>query len=170
MISSEIWRPVVGYEGLYEVSNLGRVRSAFRCGTRGCILKQKRVGNGNYLTVGLSKHHHQTFIPVHRLVCEAWHGPPPFENARVLHWDDNKDNNIPNNLRWGTSMENADDAKRNNRSPRGENHGRAKVSREDVEQIRLLHKQGVSQLELAGRYNIGSSAVSNIVNRKTWVE
>ncbi|MEO0603264.1 MAG: HNH endonuclease signature motif containing protein [Myxococcota bacterium] len=51
---------------------------------------------------------------VHVLVCTAWHGPPPFEGALVLHWDDDPTNNRPDNLRWGTRKENAEDFARNN--------------------------------------------------------
>ncbi|MEO0603691.1 MAG: HNH endonuclease signature motif containing protein [Myxococcota bacterium] len=50
---------------------------------------------------------------IHVLVCIAWHGPPPFDGALVLHWDDNPTNNRPENLRWGTVTENKEDELRN---------------------------------------------------------
>jgi hypothetical protein len=52
-------------------------------------------------------------VYVHVLVCTAWHGPPPFEGAMVLHWDDDPTNNRPENLRFGTVRENSADFARN---------------------------------------------------------
>ncbi len=51
-------------------------------------------------------------VYVHRLVCEAWHGPPPNEESIVLHLDGDPQNNTPQNLRWGTQQENAEDRER----------------------------------------------------------
>lgn len=52
-------------------------------------------------------------IYIHVLVCRAWHGEPPFEGALVLHYDDDPTNNRPENLRWGTRLENDLDYRRN---------------------------------------------------------
>lgn len=45
-------------------------------------------------------------VKIHRLVCEAFHGPPPFPNAVVIHFNENALDNRPENLRWGTQKEN----------------------------------------------------------------
>lgn len=52
---------------------------------------------------------------IHRLVCEAFHGPPPMPDSWALHWDDDPTNNRADNLRWGTLPENAKDSVRNGR-------------------------------------------------------
>jgi hypothetical protein len=116
----EEWRPVPGYEGLYDVSNHGRVvshdrvveygptRSARR---RGRELRQAIVANG-YLAVSLSKNRHKKMFRVHRLVAAAFIGP---SDVDVLHADDDKLNNRLDNLRYGTDAENARDRVRNGR-------------------------------------------------------
>lgn len=106
---SREWKPVVGYEGRYSVSDDGRVWSHIRgrelrpaVGSRDqralCVL---------YLD-GRPKSHY-----VHRLVCEAFHGPAPEGKTWVLHWDDDPTNNNASNLRWGSPKENSADAWRN---------------------------------------------------------
>lgn len=95
----EYWLPVVGYEGLYEVSDLGRVRSP-----RKVLLPH--VGRNGYLTVGLSKQGWQRTLRVHRLVLEAFVGPCPQGMECLHHPDPDKANNSLGNLRWGTRAEN----------------------------------------------------------------
>ena len=112
---TEEWRPVVGFEGLYEVSSRGRVRSLDRrvntsSGTRlsrGQVLKGKRK-NG-YQEVSLGRNGSRNFRLVHRLVCEAFHGPAPEGKPWVLHRDGDKSNNTPGNLYWGDPKQNAQD-------------------------------------------------------------
>ena len=109
----ESWKPVVGYEGLYEVSDLGRVRSLDRVvkGKRnskwerkGRILQQADRGNG-YYAVCLHKSGTQKMYLVHRLVAVAFI-PNPFNKPCVNHLDENKQNNAISNLEWATYKEN----------------------------------------------------------------
>lgn len=122
---TEEWRPVVGWEGLYEVSSEGRARSLDRESTerdrfggqrrvvhRGRILKLSPHPRTGHLLVGLSN---KTFY-IHRLVAEAFL-PNPEGHPCVLHWDDDPTNNRVENLRWGTQADNMRDAKRNGRIP-----------------------------------------------------
>ena len=96
----EIWRDVVGYEGLYKVSNFGRIKSLPRNGTVKYerLLRQK-VSNKGYCTVALSKHNKTKYKSVHRLVAEAF-----LDNPKGLplinHKDENKLNNYVDNLEW----------------------------------------------------------------------
>lgn len=96
----EIWRDVVGYEGLYKVSNFGRIKSLPRNGTVKYerLLRQK-VSNKGYCTVALSKHNKTKYKMVHRLVAEAF-----LDNPKGLplinHKDENKLNNYVGNLEW----------------------------------------------------------------------
>lgn len=101
---SEEWKPVEGYEGLYEVSNTGLVKSL----KRGRILKPTTTkvgkGGGGYLFVGLYKNRKQKFFKVHRLVATAFI-PNPENKYSVEHWDANKTNNHVDNLCWATHSE-----------------------------------------------------------------
>lgn len=111
----ERWLPVVGYEGLYEVSDYGRVRNAR---TRHILTSVRTLkGAGRYerdhARVHLFNGHGEKKVKkVHLLVLEAFVGPRP-EGMLGLHWDDDKDNNKLDNLRWGTQAENIEDARRN---------------------------------------------------------
>lgn len=121
---SEEWRSVLGYEGFYEVSNRGRVRSLDRTvpnrpGTvmhlKGRLLKAGTDSSG-YVVVWLHRDGSRQDRRVATLVCEAWHGPRQ-EGQVVRHLDDVKSNNHPSNLRWGTVSENTVDKVRNGLHP-----------------------------------------------------
>ena len=99
-VDKEIWRDVVGYEGLYKVSNFGRIKSLPRNGTVKYerLLRQK-VGNNGYCTVALSKHNKTKYKSVHRLVAEAFLDNPK-DLPLINHKDENKLNNCVDNLEW----------------------------------------------------------------------
>lgn len=102
----EIWKPIMGYEGVYEVSNLGRVKSLDRWvndrrGSRlikGVILTIWKA-RGGYVCVSLNKEGKRQNRPIHRLVCEAFL-PNPNNLPEVNHKDENKTNNCVVNLEW----------------------------------------------------------------------
>lgn len=109
MVQTEIWKPVVGYEGLYEVSNTGKVRSLERIttvGRRGIgkELKQYLLPCG-YLDVSLSNSGKIKHKRVHRLVADAFCENPDGK-GEVNHKDGNKQNNSACNLEWCTNSEN----------------------------------------------------------------
>lgn len=109
----EIWKAVVGHEGQYEVSNLGRVRSL----TRYVRLVAKgtetsRISHGRILLPGRSRTGHMSVVigkgnsrMVHQLVLEAFVGPRP-PDTEALHLNHNPSDNKVTNLRWGTRQEN----------------------------------------------------------------
>ena len=103
-MSAEIWKPVVGYEGLYEVSNLGRVKSLPRKDSKGGIKSQRETIWG-YLLCQLWKDGKGKNHSVHRLVAEAFI-PNPEVKQTVNHIDCNKHNNRADNLEWATQSEN----------------------------------------------------------------
>lgn len=123
-VRPEEWRPVLGYEGYYEVSSSGRVRSLPRTAPRrvkGAVPVRGRVltaypDSHGYPSVKLSRDGAQRRRPVHVLVCEAWHGPRP-DGMEARHLDDDKTNTAPENLRWGTRSENVRDRRRNGIDP-----------------------------------------------------
>lgn len=121
-MSGEEWRPVLGYEGCYEVSNQGRVRSVeryilnagVRQRLRSQVLRARPVRG--YPSVALYGDGGRREMAVHVLVAEAWHGPRP-DGMEVCHINDIKADNRPENLRFGTRSENLLDRVRNGIDP-----------------------------------------------------
>ena len=114
---AELWKPIDGYNGLYEVSNFGNVRSIDRyieskdgwtSLKRGCQLKPIDNGAG-YKYVALWDKGRQTKFYVHRLVAVAFLGSPPSNEHQVAHFDGDRSNNTLSNLRWATVAENESD-------------------------------------------------------------
>lgn len=104
----EAWRPVVGYEGLYEVSSIGRVRSnipSTRIADKLHKIMRQKVDDHGYLRVNLTKNKTAKAWLVSRLVAEAFI-PNPNGYPMVGHNDDVKTNNTVDNLYWTTSKEN----------------------------------------------------------------
>lgn len=121
----EIWKDVVNYEGLYEVSSLGRIKALPRCvrrntgyaWTKEIIMSPKNDKDG-YKTIGLrDASGKKKFFRIHRLVLLAFKGAPTFEGALGLHLDDNPANNCIENLTWGTNSENVRQAIERGRKP-----------------------------------------------------
>lgn len=120
---TERWLPLFEWEGFYEISNLGRVRSITRTvpsintGQRrfqGKILRQGTNPRHGYRFVNLCRDRTQQSVRVARLVLETFVGPCPL-GMEALHWDDDKSNNHLSNLRWGTRSQNMEDRVRNGR-------------------------------------------------------
>lgn len=107
-MAREIWRPVKGYEGLYEVSDQGRVRSLRRSGTPGRVLTQQQSKGKLYLLVRLSRNSQRKIKTVHSLVLGAFVGPRP-AHMEVRHLNGNAIDNRLTNLAYGTSLENSAD-------------------------------------------------------------
>jgi len=114
----ESWRSVPGYEGSYEVSDLGRVRSwrPWRGNPVPRVLAASPDTNG-HRRIRLSFEGSAEHAGVHKLVMLAFVGPVP-EGMEVLHGDDDKTNNRLSNLRYGTRSENMLDRVENGRDPR----------------------------------------------------
>lgn len=101
-IISEVWKPVVGYEGLYEVSNMGRIKSLVKANP---AIMTPRYGSRGYKNVLLSKSGERHTFTVHRLVATAF--CKRGESAQcVNHLDGNKLNNVADNLEWTTFAKN----------------------------------------------------------------
>lgn len=103
----EIWKPIKNYEGLYEVSNLGKVKSLSKrkgfIETTDIVLKPRNIKG--YLSVHLSKKGITKNLLIHRLVALAFI-PNPEDKPEVNHIDGNKKNNCVSNLEWVTKSEN----------------------------------------------------------------
>lgn len=166
----EEWRPVVGYEGWYDVSSLGRVRR-IRPGSgtrRGRLLKPCRE-EGGYLHVGVSIASRVKIRNVHRLVAEAFLGPCP-PGCEANHKNGIKIDNRPSNLEWVTPAANIRHAYTTRLivAPQGERQGRAKLTEADVRAIRTARGK-TSLRELARRFGVHYSSIGDIQARRTWV-
>jgi len=152
----------------YEVSEDGKVRTRFRSATRSAGRVLKGSLKFGYLRYDLWDGERQHCVGAHRLVCEAWHGPAPTNRHEPAHWDGDRLNNRFANLRWATPAENSADKIRHGRSGRGEANAHAKLSDADVAIIRAsVRGRRGEQLELARRYGVSESCISEIVNYRS---
>lgn len=152
--------------------------------TEGKIYSTKNVGRGKYhkeisqrqtqdgymiVTVGTNRNRKQ--MRVHRIIAEAFI-PNPDNLPEVDHIDCNKKNNNVINLRWLGSLENKKRTpfETRSRTHKGEKNGRAKLTENDVREIRKLYSDGVSQYQIAKMYGRGWSTIHNIIIKNTWRE
>lgn len=127
------WRDIPGYEGYYQASNLGDIRSLDRkviTGNqtkriKGVVLKPHRQKN-RYLHLELSKYGYTKDVLIHRLVAQAFI-PNPENKPQVNHIDGVKVNNKVRNLEWCTNKENHIEASRLGLKAAGERHGMSKL-------------------------------------------
>lgn len=172
----EEWRVIPNYNGVYYVSNFGRVKSIDHyCKNRigsgkqtGRILKQHKCYKG-YLRVSLSKNKIKKNYSVHRLVAKSFCENPK-NKPQVNHIDGIKDNNISGNLEWVTNSENQIHAIKNNlikHNIGAESHN-SKLSKSDVIEILNLRKKNKTLKYIGNIYDISSTSVCNIINNKTY--
>lgn len=176
MLTGEIWKPVVGYEGRYDVSSMGRVRSYLIRGARPgrrrvipVVLKQSTTRN-NYQQVGI-RHHDGTRYDasVHVLALEAFVGPRPAGHQACHNNGDPQDNNIEN-LRWDTPAANAADRRSHGRFRFGEKAPQAKLTERQVRDIkRLLAGDPKPRVaDVARRFGVYKSTVYKIMRGDRW--
>lgn len=165
----EEWRPIADYDGRYEVSNLGRVRS-----TRGLfgarILSASPKGSRYWRVTLTGDDGRQRTPTIHALVLTAFRGQRP-HGKQGCHNDGDRSNNRLANLRWDTpSGNNLDKVRHGTFNPRpGEASNLAKLTEPQVREIRARYAAGgVSHRALAGEYGVSKSAIGLIVLRRTW--
>lgn len=192
-IETEKWRSVVGYEGLYSVSNLGRVRRDAPSARPGSTCKVGRVmrvspshrrrrdGSIKYEYLGLSLNNSagKKRIFVHQLVAAAFIGLRP-QGSEVNHIDGNKWNNRLTNLEYLTKTEHGKHRITSGQALRGEQSPVSKLTDDKVRQIRALYRpcktgtrsanepprMGIYQL--ADRFGVDATLISLILKRKIW--
>ncbi len=173
--SPELWRDIPGYEGAYQASSLGRVRSlprfvpvydsvrgiSYSRPCPGVILRQAVCDRAGHVSVHLGKHCRG--IPVHQLVMLAFYGSPP-AGTEAMHLNGNPKDNRPENLKYGTHSENITDMYRMGKGP-------LKLTPEDVRQIRFGLSCGWSPRELAAVYGVSETCIRRIQKgrRYAWV-
>jgi hypothetical protein len=176
----EVWRPVVGYEGLYEVSDQGRVRSLDRLlpqapgavcsGTRphrGKVLKLALRPDGYYWTVGLSGHGRRRTRTVHSLVADAFLGPKP-PGLFVCHGPAGSRVNTVENLRYGTPAENTADRRRDGTRVLGEAHPNARLTDAQALEVRRRVAAGETRLSLAKELGVSPNSIGRCVKKQSY--
>src|SRR5262245_42822701 len=163
---AERWLPVPGYEELYSVSDLGRVRSE-----KGRWGKPQILSGGHhidgYRTVGLSRGKRLMTYCVHRLVLEAFVGPRP-AGAECRHLNGRNTDNRLANLAWGMPAENAADRVRLGELPCGEQCHNAKLTAVVVLEIRRRAAVGESMAAIARAYGVNRITIRAVIRRDTW--
>lgn len=172
---TEQWKDVIGYEGLYQVSDLGRVKSLrkkVKARTDSFSYKRERILkqaiDKGYLRTCLTHSCKKETTKVHRLVALVF--IPNNENKpQVNHKNTIKKDNRLTNLEWNTEKENVNHAYDNNLVPlmKGERHGASKLTEKDVLEIRSL-RGVISGVELSKRYDISTSIICAIFKRRIW--
>jgi hypothetical protein len=165
---TENWKPVVGYEGLYEVSDLGRVKSLIgRYGISERILKIQS-NNNCYPYVSLYKDKVLKNKAVHILVLEAFVSlrPDGMTASHVL-------NNDPNdarlcNLAWEPHSVNCLRKLEHGTDQKGVRHNLHKLNDADVRQARSLYREGLSQRKLAKMFGVAQSTMWAALRGQTW--
>ena len=110
----EIWKDIDGFQGRYQISNLGNVMSLNYNNTGKSKLLKPMPNQKGYLSVALSKNNHRTMKQIHRLVAEAFI-PNPDNLPQVNHIDENPKNNMLSNLEWCDAKYNNNYGNRNNK-------------------------------------------------------
>ncbi len=176
MENQEIWKDVVGYEGLYQASNLGNIRSLTRFTKdkrydvkktlKGKLLKLTKREDG-YLIITFRKNKTAKKFRVHRLICETF-----IENIEnkpcVNHINGNKTDNSIKNLEWCTYKENMIHAFETGLSPSGEKHYISKLNNEQVLEIKQILKKDYILKDIAKKYNVTHTCIIQIRKGKSW--
>lgn len=164
---SEEWRAVPGYEGSYEVSDQGRVRSLDRVATNGSrrqgkVLKQIPGGYKNwYRYVSLCRGSKAQVVQTHKLVLLAFVGPPQPEQE-ACHGLGGPADNRTVNLRWDTKKANSADQKASGTHQHAERHWNARLTRGCVARARDMLRCGVFQYDVAAWFGVSQSQISRI--------
>lgn len=177
--TAEEWRPVPGWEGYYEVSSHGRVRSldrivrvvrrgrSFARNLRGRVLKP--CAATGYETVLLCRYGTHNHRAVHWLVLETFVGPRP-EGYNGCHNNGVKTDNYLSNLRWDTPVGNMADKVKHGTvwRAKGSLNGYSKLTESDIPGIRDLRAAGWSYEAIGVKYRIDRTAISLIIRGKRW--
>ena len=171
---NELWHPVFGWEGWYEVSNIGRVRSIARTilhpkgvrQLRGRLLSPSSSSKG-YAIVHLCRQGQRVNRSIHRLVAQAFIGLAP-DGAQVLHGNGDKWDNRVTNLRYGNQSDNERDKIFAGNSNRGSRNRTARLTACDVLTIRRALAAGQSASSLAREYGVAKPTIFDIKTRRSW--
>lgn len=179
----EIWKDIENYEGIYQVSNWGRIKSMKRVfykrkarrnhETMPVYMPEKirsiRLNPNGYVTIALWNNGKYKHCLVHRLVAIYFvKNPFPEIYNQVLHLDNNPANARWDNLIWGTQKQNIQQSVKQGRWHTGQKNFQTKLKDEDIPKIRELIAEGLSSRKIAEKFNVNKHAILSISNNKTW--
>ena len=159
----EVWKDIAGYEGLYQVSSFGRVKSLWHGRER---IRKPHLNHKGYSELNLCKGGNVKGFKVHRLVAEAFI-PNPQNKREVNHINGIKADNRVENLEWVTPSENQLHAYNTGLRKSAEENFHAKLTNEQVAYIRE-NPCGLSNTELAERFGVAQPTICNIQLGKTY--
>ena len=172
---SEIWKDIPDYEGIYKISNLGRIKSLERkCKTKGGSMRtiKQRIKKptkrpDGYLQIQLNKNKKRQIKFIHRLELEVFFGLN--NDLQCNHKNGTKDDNRLENLEWMTRSQNVQHAfdVLGRKPANGEDIGTSKLTSKEVREIRNLNGK-LLQREIGALYGVNQQNVSNIINNQTW--
>lgn len=168
----ETWKAVVGYEGIYEISDLGNMRSVPRIDIkgvpRGGHQMKFRLEKAGYYSVSCYLNGVHKRKKVHVLVAEAFIGPRPSSDLVCRHLNDIKTDNVLTNLAWGTHKQNKADSRVNGTMMKGEKSHLAKLTVEKVREIRTRSAAGEKGADLGREFGVNKETIYAIVKRRAW--
>lgn len=166
------WRPVDGFDGTYEVSREGVIRSLPRHTGYQFVKGRELSGSVNwagYRSVQLCRGQHKQRHAVHRIVCRAFHGMPEEEPGEVNHINGVKSDNRAENLIWVTRSQNHRHAADLGLRPHGELSHLAKLKLSQVKLIRAIYETGrVTQEALGSQFGVSQTCISKIIRKTKW--
>lgn len=186
--SEDEWQDIPGYEGLYQASISGFIKSLDRTvkcrGSKqrvipGRIIKSHKKNNG-YIFVRLTKNKKSKNKYLHRLVLKAFSNKNEWKDT-VNHIDGNKENNCLSNLEWASRSENLKHAYKNglnkvteyqksqtSKANRGSKQHFSRLSEENIPEIRDLYSSGMTYEQIGEKYSVHRETIGNIIRGNTW--
>ncbi len=168
----EIWKYIPGYEGLYEISNFGRVKSLPKRNRPGkTIILKPTMDTQGYLYVSLYNLNKQKTVRIHPLVANNFVDGKTKLKSQVNHVDGTKENNNSSNLEWVTGSENMLHAVAMGllSTKKGEENPASKLTKINVKEIRKLYSTGLyTQRFISNKFNISFSTIHLVVRNKIW--
>ena len=164
-----IWKDIPAFSGRYEVSDTGEIRNV-----KTKLVRKARVNKFGYLQMNFPKNDgsgQSITKAIHRLVAEAFI-PNPLNLPEVNHKDGNKLNNAVGNLEWVTVSDNQKHAFLLGLSYvyRGSDHINAKLTEEDVNEIKIRYKKNVSFQKLADEYGVSPTTIRRVIRGERYTE
>lgn len=161
--TTEVWLPVLGFEGIYEASNLGQVRRVGAPRALKPVVDRKGYCHVSLCKTGLCKNY-----AVHRIVLSAFCGAEPFEAAQAAHNDGNPGNNRLPNLRWASPSDNQKDRIRHGTHCRGEAVHNSILKESDIPIIRAMIADGLRNKPIAEHFGVSLSTIHLIRHNRIW--